>query len=285
MRKILAAFVLIYFITLINDSFAQCSDAGICSIGGHAMEEETTTIDLSLGYSYGYSGKDDDISYSSIKLSGVYHFTEFTKFNFVMPYNFQSGPLGSVNGIGDLIVSLSHGFIIDASRLTLFTGMKFSTSEKNSNLPQAYQNGFGSNDILFGLDYAFSNLTVGVGYQIAGGENDYGLRLKRGDDFLLRAGYYFSVNDLSINPQILFIKRLGKSTIYYSDIVAQLTNERIEVENSDQTQLNLLVNTSYQAGDNYSLFFEAAVPFLKRENNIDGLKRAFTLSAGINFSF
>jgi hypothetical protein len=55
----------------------------------------------------------------------------------------------------------------------------------------------------------------------------------------------------------------------------------IDVENSDQTQLNLLTVVQFEINKNYSLFADFAVPFIKREVNVDGLTRSFSVSVGI----
>lgn len=284
MKKIFFTLFII-FVLFINYIPAQCSDAGICSLGGNSIEEKTNALDLSLKYSYGYSGKDDDISYSSVELNGLFHFTADTKFNVIMPYNFQSGPLGSVNGIGDLIISLTHSYTIDKSRLTFSAGLKFATADekKEPSLPLAYQNGLGTNDLLLGIDYSCSNISFGIGYQLAHNINNYNTSiLERGNDFLLRGDYTFVIDEFLITPQFLFIKRLGKTKVpdHTDDFV-----DYIEIEDSDHTQLNFLINTAYKVNDFYSLFVEAAVPFLERDVNVDGLKRAFTISTGLSFGF
>lgn len=288
MKKSFFVLVIIFF-SLVKHSFAQCSDAGICSLGGHTIEEKTNSFSLSLGYSYGYSGKEDDISYSSIKLGGTYNFYDNTNFYFELPFNMQSGPLYNVKGIGDLMFGLRYGFKFDESYLTLSAGMRLATSDENREfIRQPYKSGLGSNDFLLGIDYSFSNFSFGAGYQLAGKPVDEDLFIvERGDDLLLRSGYIFNIDDFSINPQLLFIKRLGKSKMYFfsSDSGANSIPLYLEVEGSDQSQLNLFVNTTYNVNENYSHFIEFALPFLERDVNVDGLTRAFTIATGIRFQF
>jgi len=288
LKKIFFVLVTIFF-SLVNHSFAQCSDAGICSLGGHTIEEKTNSFSLLLGYSYGYSGKEDDISYSSIKLGGTYNFYDNANFHFELPFNMQSGPLYNINGIGDLMFGLSYGFKFDESYLTISAGMRLATSKENREyIIQPYKSGLGTNDFLLGIDYSFANFSFGAGYQLAGKPVDENLFVvERGDDLLLRSGYILHIDAFSINPQLLFIKRLGKSKMYFfsSDPGANSIPLYLEVDGSDQTQLNLLVNTTYHIVQNSSLFLEAAVPFLKREVNVDGLTRAFTIATGIRFQF
>ncbi len=288
MKKSFFVLAIIFF-SLVKHSFAQCSDAGICSLGGHTIEEKINSFSLSLGYSYGYSGKVDDISYSSIKLGGTYNFYDNTNFHFELPFNLQSGPLYNVKGIGDLIFGLSYGFKFDESYLTVSAGMRLATADENREfIRQPYRSGLGSNDFMLGIDYSFSNFSFGAGYQLAGKPVDEDLFIvERGDDLLLRSGYIFNIDDFSINPQLLFIKRLGKSKMYFfsSDPDANSIPLYLEVEGSDQSKLNLFVNTTYNVNENYSHFIEFALPFLERDVNVDGLTRAFTIATGIRFQF
>ncbi|MDZ7764782.1 MAG: hypothetical protein U5K00_10180 [Melioribacteraceae bacterium] len=288
MKKLFLIIISVFIFNI--NSYSQCSDGGVCSIGGHIEKETTTPFELSFGYSYGYSGKDDDISYSSFKLGGTYNFYENASLHFTIPFNIQSGPLYDTHGIGDLIFNLRYRFELDRSRLSVSAGVRLATASENKYyVTQPYKSGLGTNDILFGVDYSFNNFNVGAGYQIAGkrGEDTEDLLVvERGDDLLLRAGYFFELEQLSINPQLLFIKRLSESSVLVPispDAIG--VPYYIEVPGSDQSQLNLLVNTTYNVNENYSHFVEAAIPFLEREVNVDGLKRTFTISTGLSFSF
>lgn len=272
--------ILINYSLIIN---AQCSDAGVCSVGGHSMEKESKSIfDISAAYKFGASGKDDDIKYNSFQFGVLYNVLEKTSLQVSIPYNMQSGPLGDVNGTGDLLVSINQNLYSDEnSGFDASFGVKLATGDDNKdNLPMSYQSGLGSNDLILAISYYYDNLTFSAGYQLAGKKNNNVLKLERGDDLLLRAAYNFQFDKLSINPQILFIQRLAKSSIL-DTTSAQETF--IEVDRSDQTQLNLLVLGNYQLSDNFSLFVDFAVPFIKREVNIDGLTRTFSASVGIKF--
>ena len=121
----------------------------------------------------------------------------------------------------------------------------------------------------------------GVGYQLAGKRNENFIKLKRGDDLLVRASYNFLVDEFIITPQLLFIKRLAKSNMFTTNEIAQ---QFFDVDKSDQTQVNLLTQVQYQINSNYSLFADFAIPFIKREVNVDGLTRSFSASVGVQFS-
>jgi len=266
------------------ENFAQCSDAGICQLGTHLTEGEKELFSISAAYKYGYSGKEDDIKFHSFVLDGSYNLLETSSIQVLIPYNIQSGPAGSVSGIGDLIVSWNQQLFSDKySSFSASLGAKLATGDDNKdNLPQLYQSGLGTNDILFGLSYTYDKISVGAGYQLAGGRNDNILRLERGDDLLLRASSQLSFDKLSIVPQLLFIQRLAKSSIL--DTASMNEEKFVEVYKSDQSQLNFLAKLEYEIGENISLVGDFAIPFIKREVNVDGLTRAFSASVGVSFS-
>jgi hypothetical protein len=268
----------------LSEALAQCSDAGICQLGVHLTEGEKELFNISGAYKYGYSGKEDDIKFHSFVLDGSYNLLAKSSVQFLIPYNIQSGPVESINGIGDLIISWNQLLFSDEnSSFSASLGTKLATGDDNKdNLPQKYQSGLGANDVLFGLSYTYDKISVGAGYQLAGGRNDNIQRLERGDDLLLRASYQLSFDKLSIIPQLLFIQRLAKSTIL--DTTSTDEESFVEVDKSDQAQLNFLVKLEYEISKNISLVGDFAIPFIKREVNVDGLTRAYSASIGVTFS-
>lgn len=266
------------------DISAQCSDAGICQIGGYVSEEEETrTFYMSVLYKHGYSGNEDDIQYHSVILNGNYNLLDNSSISFLLPYNSQSSPGASVSGIGDLIINWNQTLFSDEnSSFSASAGVKLATGEDNkNNLPQSIQSGLGTNDILIGINYFYDQIGFGAGYQHSGGRNDNLYRLKRGDDILLKASYQLSFDLLNILPQLLYIQPLGKASII--DLSSPGENF-IEVDNTGKPQLNLLTELRYNAAPGFSLIGDFAVPFIKRESNIDGLTRAYSVSFGISYS-
>jgi len=284
MKKIIFYFCIIFFTKELTTTYAQCSDAGVCQLGSVSHGEERKSI-LQISYNNGYSGKDDDVTFHSIHFTAQYSFFAESYFNLIVPYNFQSGPRGNVNGIGDLIVSWNQELISsESSILNVSAGIKLATGDENLEplLPQVYQPGLGSTDFIFALDYHYENFNFGAGYQLAGGRNDKtGIKLKRGDDLMFRSSYSLLFNSFSLTPQFLFIKRLSKSTILDPGFMG--SENFIEVDGSDQSQLNFITSVQYDLTENYAVTFEAAIPFLQRDVNVDGLKRAYTASIGMKF--
>lgn len=266
---------------------AQCSDAGICSLGGgdHLQKTDHTVLVL---YSYGTSGKPDDLKFSSVKISTRFQIFDEFDLDLSVPYNFIDGPLGTVNGVGDLLVNLKRNVQTSiGSSIGLNVGIKLATGKVNEKkLPQAYQTGLGTNDILLGIDYSINNFSFGVGYQISGGRSDNSLnRLKRGDDFLVRAGYTEKFqNDLTIGGEVLIIKRIEESSVLSKSSILS-GPEFINVSGSDQLQVNLLGRISKNISESFRLNAVVALPFIKRDVNLDGLKRSFSLSLGATVSF
>ncbi len=284
------SFIASAFLIAVNfysvDNFAQCSDAGICQLGIHLTEgAEKKPVNLSVLYKYGYSGKDEKVQFSSFVLEGSYNLFDNSSFQVRIPYNIQSGPAGSVNGIGDLILSWNQKLLLNKSSFfNASLGVKLATGKDNKdNLPQVYQSGLGTNDVLVGINYWYGKINIGAGYQLSGGRNDNIRRLKKGDDILLRTSYILSFDLLSITPQFLYIQPLAKSSILGP--VSASGENFVEVDKSDKPQLNLLTELKYKVEENINLMGDIAIPFFKREVNVDGLTRAFSASVGLSYSF
>jgi hypothetical protein len=202
----------------------------------------------------------------------------------MIPYNIQSGPLGDVSGIGDLILSWNQGLYTDgSSSINASVGVKLATGDDiKDSLSQVYQSGLGTNDLLFGVNYAYKQFVIGAGYQLYGGRNNDTYQLEKGNDLLLKASYQFSFDKLSVIPQLLYIQPLAESSILDSTSTEETY---VDVQDSNQPQINLLVAMEYKFNENLALLGDFAIPFIKRKVNLDGLQRAITASLGVMFSF
>ncbi len=292
MKSIHILFLCILFQNV--EIYPQCSDAGVCTIGKHHELRRTENASiLSLGFVYGSSGKDADIN-GNLNNLGTGSFivdadidvSRNMRLGINVPYTFISGPLGENNGLGDLSILFSRSFTIKKIHgLTVFLGGKFATGNVNSSdsLPQRYMPGLGTNDILAGAIYTFENYYFGIGYQKPFGRSrNYDTRLKRGDDVLFRAGFFEHFNKLGIKAEILTILRVQPSSV--QDNAA--SEERfIEIDGSNEAQVNLAATISYRASNELGLTGQAALPFLKRDYNFDGLKRTFSLLGTISYFF
>ena len=287
------AFILFLAVLINNDIFSQCSDAGVCTIGRHQVNESVLKSNhIYFGFNYGTSGKDpdlngntNDISYGSVKLEADLDLKKGFRVNGSIPYSFISGPLGENNGVGDLELVFSKMFRIEKKHLlTFFLGGKFATGKVNSSdsLPQRYMAGLGTNDLIVGAVYTGVNYFFGIGYQKPFGRSaNYITRLKRGDDVFFRAGFFEEFSKVSIKAEVLTILRLQKSSV-----LSGVSPENfVEVSNSNEAQVNLLGTVGYKASDEISITVQAALPFLKRDYNFDGLKRKFSVGAMVSYNF
>ncbi|MBI4418138.1 MAG: hypothetical protein HY563_05130 [Ignavibacteriales bacterium] len=262
---------------------AQCSDAGVCTLGGgHASQ---AAYSVSAEYAFGTSGKPDEIKFHSIQLSAHVSILPTGQLLVSIPYNRQSGPLGSTSGIGDLTIVFSHNILtVGDGELRLQIGGKLALAEVNDGgLPQAYQSGLGTNDILAGIQYRFSVWNAAIAYQIPFGRSDNNVtRLKRGDDLLLRLGYSHALESMSVGAEIFAIKRLQESSVL--DTSTAPPQPYRTLTGSDQTQINLVGRLAYPLGGSVEIQALVALPLLKRDINVDGLTRAFSASAGVALS-
>jgi hypothetical protein len=266
-----------FFIIFSINIFAQCSDAGVCSVGDTDNDSDAS---IGLAYFYGYSGKDDDVIFHSVVLSGDVRIIEGTGIYASIPFSSQKGPLGSVSGIGDLLLLLKQDvYESDNFKAAVQAGVKLATGDDNkSDLPQIYQSSLGTNDLLAGFLLSYYNFNFGAAYQLAGSRNSNVLQLERGDDLLIRGGYRFLLpEDITASIELLSINRLEKSTILAPD-----GESFVEVPESNTPQINLTGQIVYPLTGQIDVNLFTAIPLRNRPVNIDGLKRSLTLSAGIN---
>jgi len=262
--------------------YGQCSDAGVCVVGSrHALAGHR----LSAGYAIGKSGKSDDLTIHSVQVEGDLQLFRDSRLTIRLPWSRTSGPLGSTSGVGDLTVVLNQTvWEVDGDQINVQIGGKFATGNANSsNLPQAYQPGLGTNDLLLGISYETEPWLFALGYQLSRGRSDNSItRLKRGDDMLARIGYKTHVDVLLVGLEVLAIKRLQESSVLDPAIAGG--SSFIEVSGSDQFQANMMATVSLPISERYGLRGLAAVPLRSRSVNVDGLTRSISLSIGIQYS-
>lgn len=283
MKAILAAALILLTGVPINKTQAQCSDAGVCSIGHESAPEKYS---VALSYSFGRSSKADDLSFYSVSVDGSFPVFESSRIFASIPWSSQHGPLGTVRGMGDIIVGWDQALLhIGEGNLGVQAGVKLSTGNVNSaDLPQRYQSGLGSNDLLLGLSYTTPDWNGAIGYQAAGGRNTNNVdMLKRGDDVMVRLGYKTSWETTTPSIQVLAIKRLEKSSV--RNAASSPSNAHLDLPNSDSFQINIMGSLLVPVQKSLTLSFTAAVPLISREVNTDGLTRSLTLGTGIVWTF
>ncbi len=287
MRRILP-YMIVVLVFASRDASAQCSDAGACAVTP-MRGEETDRVPrhtFALRYSYGSSGAPDDIAFHTLVAEAGSELFDGTRVSMRLPWTSIEGPLGSASGLGDLTLFLDQRLWQHSGmEFRAQAGVKFATGDDNAGgLPQAYQPGLGSTDLIVGVSFDAAPWSAALGYQHATGRSENSLiRLQRGGDLLARAGYRTAIDRYSIGIEAIAIQRLSESSII--DLAASGTERFMKVPGSDQLQVNLLGSVSAPLSEHLRLALLAAFPLLQRDVNIDGLKRALTLSAGIEASF
>jgi len=265
---------------------AQWSDAGIGVIGaGHPDSGHR----FGAAYVYGQGDKRDGITYHSLALDAEIRIGGGTDLIARIPFTHVRGPLGSVDGAGDLTLLLIGDLPVwEGGRLRLQVGGKFATGVSVSgSLPQSYQPGLGTTDLLLGSSLESGPWLVAVGYQLSRGRSDNPVtRLKRGDDLFSRLGYRTTLTGFGLGAELLAIKRLTESSILDVAVPASTpgTETFRSLPGSDQFQLNLLTSASLPLTGAVTATATGAFALLNREINIDGLTRGLTISMGLRYS-
>ena len=267
-------------------AYTQCSDAGACAIGGHEAEAmEHRPLRIGISSTHGSSGKTDDLRYNSIIADVTWRVDEHGMFMLRLPWTRGSGPLGDAQGLGDVLVIAERTvWSTPTLEFRAQVGGKFATGVSNANdLPQAYQPGLGSNDVLLGIAVSINEWNMSIGYQHPFGRSDNAItRLKRGSDVVLRAGYSTDIDAVGVSGELLAVKRLSESSVLV--LPSGGSEQFTDVPGSDQFQLNVLLTATYTVSADVSLGVQAAAPLLAREVNVDGLTRSFTVGIGLAYS-
>lgn len=278
MKRILT---LIFLAALSTRAVGQCSDAGVCSLGRQTTDR---SHEVSLTYLFGKSTKADDLTFHSVQLGAAIQVFDQSRLSISLPFNRQSGPLGSTTGSGDLTLLWSQTVLSGSLvRLGFQIGGKLAIADVNAkNLPQAYQSGLGTNDLLIGATSEFLQWNIALAYQFSQNRSlNRVIRLKRGDDILLRIGYSDATDKWQLGAEMLTIKRLQKSSVLLS---ASGQPEVYGVlPESNQTQLNLVGRAGYRLSSESELRGMVAFPLLNRKVNVDGLTRSLSLSLGFAY--
>jgi hypothetical protein len=268
----------------------QCSDAGICSINQDLLGNPASPLQLLLQYRYGYSGSDDRINYHQLNLNASYDLLETLSLHLFFPFSRQSsGPDGKVSGIGDIILMGKYDFAqLGAYTFKGSLGLKFASGGSNVDalLPQSYQPGLGTNDILFGVAATASHWQFSTGYQFVEKtfSENFITPIRRSDDIYFQAAYLNNWQELDYRLELLFIQSMGP--IETREVtVDNPTGAIIDVDGSDQAQLNLGGQITYPFLEKQRAIFGLAMPIINRDTNIDGLRRSISIWLGWQVAF
>ncbi len=271
--------------------FSQDMDAGISIMGRRdpRLLEEQKESKLTMTNNLGFSGKDPldggEFTINTIMADGDIHFYKTSRIFFRLAYGISAGPAKTVNGPGDIMVMYSSDFSLPLVKTwNISVGIKISSGSANIGpYPMAYEPALGSNDLLLGFGKNFGIANLYFGYQKSFGRSVNKLtELKRGDDVMLRAGITEKFETGYLQAEILGIKRIQESNVV---IYNSVPRQYFDVDQSNELQLNVLGKVSVQTSRYISLEALAALPLLTRDSNIDGLKRAFSISLSAVFYF
>ncbi len=262
----------------------QCSDAGVCSIGG--MEETAHLLTFTSGISYGVSS-DDEYTFTDIQIGLQALPFEDLFLSLSAPYRMMSGPLGSTSGIGDLL--LAGRYTVWSSHelsVSLEGGVRLATGAVNEGgLPQAYQPGLGTTDVLFGVSVSGDRWTTSAGYQHAPGRSANTVnQLRRGNDVSVRAAYTLLQEELVLRAEVILIHKLERSDGFRPQPPqSSLYLPPGPIPDTDRSQVNIGADASYPLESGITLSLRGAMALLARPVNLDGLKRNLTIHAGLAF--
>jgi hypothetical protein len=261
-------------------AFAQCSDAGVCSVGRAGLEERTPAATFRGGF-----GTSDEGSFFYHDLALGLNVPIGTSFeaSCTVPLRSTKGPLGSAAGVGDVLVTVGTAMLEErAVRIRFDAGLRLATGAVNrQGLPQAYQPGLGTNDLLVGVAVLGDRWNAGLGYQWSPGRSNNSVdRLQRGDDLSLRAGALIAGAPLDLAAELIAIQRIRRSVVRRLNTDPLLLARPIDVEvaDTDRLQVNVLLRASVKISEELTLHPQAAMALLKRPVNLDGLTRSFSLN-------
>jgi hypothetical protein len=280
-------FIIVACVGQSSEVFAQCSDAGLCTVGGIHDLEKYSDGRVSLVYQFGKSPKEDSITYHTIRITEQYEFLRGSVAKFILPFNMQYGQLGTVLGVGDLIIAYEQRmYELNDSKILLEIGAKIATALQNvDSLPQKYQSGLGTNDLLLNAEYRAKWYFLSIGYQQPFGRSTNYEQLKRGPDLAVRIGYYNTFDKFNLTGELIAVKRFGTASIVYVPQPGETQPpEYVDVPNSDPFQLNASVESIYVVNKVFQVSAGFAFPFFKRDFNIDGLARSITAKIGFHYS-
>lgn len=256
----------------------QCSDAGICRLNATPKPD---AWGLGLNLQSGASGQPDGLQFRSMVLEAQAPLWSGGSLSGTLPFHRISGPLGQVSGVGDAVFVLDQQIVSGGAwSLSSQLGARLATGKANGEplLPQSYQTGLGPPDLLAGLRFSLDTWALGVGYQKAGGRSEHAQRLQRGDDALGWVHWRLPLNQFAFGLKALAIQRLQASSFSEDGAIR-------EVPDSKRLQVNISAQVAWTLRPGTDLVADLTAPLLKRPQNVDGLKRANTLSAGFRWQF
>ncbi len=299
--------ILLPAIVILNENIATaqgCSDAGVCSMGNiesnHTYIKDSTknTYSIRIGQGIGLGEQSVINALTNIDLSA-----NFNKLylQVKIPYAYNSGKLGQVNGFSDISLSASYT-LRNTQKQTygVVLGFKIPTNQADIKLgngiaPMPYQTSLGTYDLILGTNLKLDKYVFALAYQhvlkhnnrnqfiasdFTNADNYFSSFLfKRSNDVVLRVERRIDFkNNWSINPSTLFIYRLR------NDQEADVGGNYSEIKNSNGLTFNAVVNINKKFNDENAIDLSFAFPLVVRDVRPDGLTRSAIISAAYKFN-
>jgi hypothetical protein len=309
MKKVFSLLLSIYILSTLKTNAQGCSDAGVCSI--HSIKNSAEAHepkkgkknDLSIGIGYGVGER------STNNYTGYFEYTRSlssqTSVTGKLSYNAINGELAKTSGLGDVFLSVNHGFDVKRKwQKSFVVGVKLPLDgadivKKGIHLPMPYQTSLGTVDLVLALNYSRKSFGATLAFQQplkARNENkflpgDYPAiplavkylpsnQFERKGDLVGRVSYSFKAGDrFSIRPSLLGIYHLA------NDSYIDNSKNRVTIKNSTGLTLNGNVFFDYRLKNGNGFEFSLGAPLVIREQRPDGLTRSFVASLEYQFSF
>ncbi len=307
--------VALVFLGLLGEVRGQgCSDAGVCTAGPigelHAVTDSTASPTRHFArLSFSLAAGEEGTSILQVVPEVSIGVTDRLSFQLKVPYISVSGDLGSNSGLGDPVLTASYRFFrTDKERLDGMLGVKVNSGDANAladglALPMPYQTSLGTTDLLLGVNYKWKRLSAAMAYQhVLAQDNANGFlpgvwagspdssaaagyfasyQLERANDAVVRVQYAIPIGKLTVQPGLLGIIHLAEDTRGTLGEPVQ----RVSIDGSAGTTLNLTVDARYELGDRWSIEAAFGSPLVVREVRPDGLTRSMVLNLGLRAAF
>lgn len=270
-------------LTLTRVGYSQISEDNLWSLKSALRDSYRPAI--TVNYMLGGGDSKSNLSYTSYRISADATLFESTKLWGSIPINTQNGPLGSITGIGDLMLTVEQRFLdIAGIDVSAEISTKFATGSTTSgdSLPLGYQSGTGTNDLLLGVNLGSKNINFGIGYQFIGGRSANELtQLKQGDRFVVHAGYMYRGDKLDLGGDVVATQPLDKASVLNP---IEQGEKFIDVLGSDRLQMDLILKGRYKFNESIAMTASLAFPVISNSESLY-LARTTSAALGVALSF
>lgn len=287
-----------------------CSDAGFCTMGAmrpdqHKSQHLSMKINALEFTQHLSNTKFGDYILSYI-LDVELHLHTKTRLHFKLPYTFVFNQMPSVNGIGDISLSVTHLFLEKNDWQIAGTfGGKIPTNGNNLShegrpLPSYYQTSLGTYDIVLGGAINYKSWLFAVGYQqpLNRTKNEFLKPAFEGSEYAEEAQNYANSRQLLRSPDIMmrleknfrigrFSTHIGLLPIYRlkNDEFMNAQNISTVITESNGLTLNALLGVDYRFSTKSAFKVLFGQKLITRERNPDGLGRENVLNMGYEIRF